>query len=427
MSRKRSKRPHGMGSIYRRGACWVIRYREGGRRRTERFEDRDVAERVLKRITAGLSREDVGLKSDDRDVPLLSALADTWLERRKETHRAAADDKSRWKLHLGPFFGGHRPGDIDKALIRRFVELKLAAKLSSTTVGHCVRLLSTFFTDLVEQGYASENPVRDLPRATKRLIRSAHDPKDTPFLKTKEDIRGVFLALAEPYSVMFAVGVMAGLRTGEVIALSWSDVDLAARRIHVRQQVQNGRLCELKDNESRVAPIVDSLLLTLQQWHLRTGGVGPLFRPKYPRRGGRPALGRAPMFIRPHTLNERLAKALEACGLQSLETGEDHAEAPKAQRLTWYRSTRHTMASHWVLDGRSMERLRLILGHEDLSTTMRYAHLAPGSFTAADLAAIGVDLSRPEGQVIALAQRTQSDKLGTVGHNDTIEATSKAS
>lgn len=56
-----------------------------------------------------------------------------------------------------------------------------------------------------------------------------------------------------------------------------------------------------------------------------------------------------------------------------------------------------------------MERLRLILGHEDLSTTMRYAHLAPGSFTAADLAAVGVDLSAPAGKVIPLTAAVGSE------------------
>jgi hypothetical protein len=64
-----------------------------------------------------------------------------------------------------------------------------------------------------------------------------------------------------------------------------------------------------------------------------------------------------------------------------------------------------------------MEKLRIILGHEDLTTTMRYAHLVPGAFTAADLAAVGFDLSPvADGKVIRLARRGRSDKLGTVDH-----------
>jgi hypothetical protein len=69
----------------------------------------------------------------------------------------------------------------------------------------------------------------------------------------------------------------------------------------------------------------------------------------------------------------------------------------------------------------------LKLSEVPVSTTMRYAHLAPGAFTEADLAAVGVDLTAPGGKVIAFAPGTQSDKLGTLGHGAAKEAKSEAS
>ena len=65
---------------------------------------------------------------------------------------------------------------------RSFVEAKLAEGLSPTTVGHCVRQLSTFFADIIEQGHAPSNPVASLPRSTRRLYRSTYDTQSTPFL-----------------------------------------------------------------------------------------------------------------------------------------------------------------------------------------------------------------------------------------------------
>lgn len=180
---------------------------------------------------------------------------------------------------------------------------------------------------------------------------------------------------------MFAVGALAGLRTGEVVGLFHEDCDLAGRRLHVRRQVHDGRLGPLKDDDSRVVPIVDSLLPVLAAWK-RTDRRGLMFPPLFPQRGGRPDLGRASTFIRQHTLNERLAQALEVCDLS--EAG-----------LTWYKCTRHTFASHWILDGRQMERLQVILGHEDITTTQQYAHLTPGFFSPEDLAALGVELEPP--------------------------------
>jgi len=70
-----------------------------------------------------------------------------------------------------------------------------------------------------------------------------------------EQVRAVYLAMPEmsreaPWRAMFAVGTFAGLRTGEVIALEWGDVDFDARTIHVRRSVDG----PLKDDESRIVP-----------------------------------------------------------------------------------------------------------------------------------------------------------------------------
>jgi integrase len=240
---------------------------------------------------------------------------------------------------------------------------------------------------VVEQGYAPSNPVATLPRSSRRLYRSDYDTRNTPFLQTTNDVRRVFLALAEPYNIAFACGALAGLRTGEVLGLSWKDIDIAGRRIHVRQQMQDGRLCGLKDDEGRIVPLQTSLAPILAEWKLKTGGEGLLFKPAHGGGGGRPELGSEPMFIRPQTIHAALAKALKACGLPT---------------MTWYQCTRHSYASLWVLAGHSIERLSKIMGHASVTTTEHYAHLKPDFFPEKDFDAITVDLSKPAGDVVSL-------------------------
>ena len=274
MARQRRRRPHGMGSVYQRGpANWWIKWREGGRvRYSHGYATRELAERVRDKIIADLAAGRAGLPSDEQTAPLLGDLATDWLVRRSATHRAARVDRGRWRNHLGPFFGSYRPNDVNPATIRSFVEAKLAAGMNPATVGHCFRLLSTFFADLVERGLASANPARMVPRSTRRLFKPTADPHDTPFLQRLEDVRRVYLALGEPYSVAFAVGAFAGLRTGEVLGLDWRNVDLTARRIYVRVQMREGRLAPLKDSESRIVPILNPLVPILAAWKLKTGG-----------------------------------------------------------------------------------------------------------------------------------------------------------
>jgi Phage integrase family len=112
-------------------------------------------------------------------------------------------------------------------------------------------------------------------------------------------------------------------------------------------------------------------------------------------RGSKPsAVSRAPRTAHAG----HLATAIEDCGLPP---------------LTWYQATRHTFASHWVLGGGSIEKLRVIMGHESRKTTERYAHLRTDLFRDADCGAVSVDLSPTKGKIIPMvASRPDSGAVG---------------
>ncbi|HXJ22222.1 MAG TPA: site-specific integrase [Polyangia bacterium] len=213
-----------------------------------------------------------------------------------------------------------------------------------------------------------------------------------PALERLDDIRRVFLALPQRYGVAFALGALAGLRPGEVLGLDWRDVDLATGRILVRQQVHRGELRPVKDDDSRIVPILPPPAPVLSEWRLLTRGTGLLFAPGT--RGGRP--GSPPRFVRDHTLRAQLRKALRSCG--------------PPETMTVYSATRHTFAAQWVLGGGSIEKLREVLGHASVTTTERCAHLRTDLFRESDLRAGAVDLSRPGGQVLQL--RADSRPIG---------------
>ena len=389
MPRKPRRRSWGAGTITTSGKRWGVRWYENGRRRFKTYATRELAEQVLAKIVSEMAVDDAGLRRDYSESPKLEALAKAWLERRLKTHRAAKDDGYRWKLHVGPVFGRMKPYEVDAAKIRRFIESKLGEGLNPTTVGHCVRQLSTLYADIIEAGHAPTNPVASLPRSTRRLFKSTYDVRSTPFLQRPADIRRLYLAMAEPYNMIFIFGEQTGCRVGEILGMDWKDIDLRGRKIHVRQQMQDGKLCMLKDRESRIVPLSTSLAPILEAWKLKTGGEGPLFTPMHPTRGGRPDMGSPAQFIRPHTVHKALAKALTLC------------ELPK---MTLYQCTRHTFASQWVMNGGSMELLAKIMGHSSTSTTQHYAHLAPDFFGAKAFDMVAVDLTRPTGNVVDFAR-----------------------
>ncbi|MEI7706535.1 MAG: site-specific integrase [Deltaproteobacteria bacterium] len=315
---------------------------------------------------------------DPARVPTLAVLAEPWLARRKITHRAWREDGNRWRKHLQPAFGHLRPSELDVGQLRAFVEAKRSEGLTSTTCRAYLAILSGLFEDLKERGFASTNPARALPKTLSRLVRPSHDPRTTPFLEKLDDVRRVYLALPSPANTAFALGALAGLRPGEAFALRWIHVDLAARRVHVREQMKG----PLKDTDSRIVPILDPLLPVLKAAHVQAGGKG-LVVPAGPRA----------RFAPVDDARQDLRAALVELGLSR-------------EGLGWYEATRHTFASHWVLGGRPLEHLREILGHSTIALTERYAHLRPDLFAEAAYSALSVNLVGPPAEVRQIPGRS---------------------
>jgi integrase len=363
------RRPRGTGTIFREGPSWSVRYGPAAARRYETgFRTKAEAERRLALLRAESMQRRLGPATDPLLSPTLKELAAPWLEGRETSHAAGAEDGSRWRKHLEPFVGHLRPDDVDTARIRAFVLAKRET-LKPGTIRVCLSILSSLYEDLLERQLATRNPARGLPKSILRLVRPDHDPETTPFLERLEDVRRVFLALPEPFHVAFAIGALAGLRTGEVFTLRWVSVDLVGRRILVREGGAGGRT---KDKEPRPVPILDALLPVLEEWRLRHPGAGRVV----------PSLRADGERMDKHTPGPVLRAALERLRFGALAT------YPRA----WYAATRHTFASQWAMAGRPLRELQKILGHSSIAITERYAHLAPDYWAPGVHGALDVDL-----------------------------------
>jgi integrase len=387
MPKKKAKRTYGSGSYFRREgrSTWTIAWRENGVRRFEHgIATEKLAKDGLARIMGEIASGRVGLKKDPKDAATLNMHAEKWLASRKDTHRSAYDDANRWENHFAPCLGKLRPNAVTVAVLKDFIREK-SKTLSSTTVNLLIRLLSSLYTDLVEDGHAELNPTRLLSKTTrKKFLKPAHDPKLTPYVESMTSVVRIYqhlFALSPSVGTAYALGALAGLRTGEVRALAWNHVDLAAKAIHVQVQVERRQGKDrsdwskdgtqvLKDDESRIVPIQASLAALLKAWKERTGGKGLVC----------PPVRKSGQHLDDAVMSRYLRNALEKLGL-------------KREGLGWYQATRHTFASQFVLAGGSLETLRRILGHSTVLVTERYAHLQPDHFAEADLTRMTADFS----------------------------------
>jgi integrase len=401
MPRPRRKRSYGTGSIrYLPGGRAEIRWRDATGKQRSKTVDAQLAERALAVRQGDLARVEAGVERDPKAIPTLSVLAEEWFSGREgPANRNNDDERRKWKNHLEPELGRLRPSQVTTPLLRSLIKEKLTggrirshvrwAKkgrdgLAPAYVLQLMRILSSLYTRLIEDGNASANPVRDLPKDTKRAIRPDSDPRNVPFLEKLSDARLVYAGLPEPINIAFAIGVSRGPRPDEIRALSWPSVDLEHRLLHIRVQVDKGELGPPKSGRGRTVTITDELYAVLAPWRLRNPGNGLVVPPRRRRLGWR--------FISEKAFNKALAPVLARLGLPA---------------LTWYQATRHTFASHFVLNGGSLEALAAIFDHSTAVVTQRYAHLRSDRIRPEDSRRAQVDFS--PGKVVALSAPVHID------------------
>lgn len=217
---------------------------------------------------------------------------------------------------------------------------ELAERLAPATVNGTLVCLSSAFSHFVKRGWLTRNPCLGV------------EPIENPttaynWIRTREEITRLLAAAAGDLRDMIAMSLATGLRLDEMLHLQWADVDLGKRLITVHR----GRQGTVKSGKLRHVPILDVLLPVLRERALRRGGAVLVFPGKAG--GVRSKAGVTAIY----------KLALKRAVLDT--------------KLRWH-DLRHTMASHWMMDGGCIFRLSKILGHSSVRITeQRYAHLAP--------------------------------------------------
>jgi integrase len=131
-----------------------------------------------------------------------------------------------------------------------------------------------------------------------------------------------------------------GLRRGEIFCLQWADVDLSRNIMTIRGGTA-------KSGTTRHIPLNPEVALTLQRWKSST------------------------------TYSDWVFPAKDGGRLTSIRTSwHTVLRDAKINDFRWH-DLRHHFASRLVMTGVDLNTVRELLGHSDLSMTLRYAHLSP--------------------------------------------------
>jgi integrase len=169
------------------------------------------------------------------------------------------------KTHLLPAFGDRRLCDLTTFDVQQLVNQKLEAGLSWEVCNHLRNLVSTIYTNAKKWRYfLGENPASGVQLPQKQAVREKH-------VLTPEQISKLFSILPEPIRTMVQVGILTGLRVGEILGLRWSDVDFEKRHLRIERAVYRGYIGSPKTQGSkRSLPIPECLLAALASHYRRS-------------------------------------------------------------------------------------------------------------------------------------------------------------
>lgn len=353
---------------------FIVRYRaNGGGRNAPRRQmlvrgrpgevlTADDARKAANRILAvvALGNDPQGALAAKRQELTVAGLCDLYLAEGVETKKAStlATDRGRIGRHIKPLLGARLISEVTSADVARFMRDvangKTAADVKTKprgraiveggkgTAARTVGLLGGIFTFAVKQRYLEANPVRGVERYK--------DRKGERFLSAKElaalgDTLRAFEAKGANRSAIAIIRLLTftGARKSEIAALRWSEVDIERACLRLADSKTGAKVIML-------GPPALAILSALE-----------------------PVEGSP--FVFP----------AEAGGGVFQGTEKVWPKLRKAAKLDDVRlhDLRHSFASAAVAAGDSLPLIGKLLGHADVKTTARYAHLADDPVKAA--------------------------------------------
>jgi integrase len=280
--------------------------------------------------------EPVDGKAEKKPV-LYKDFARDWFEtyvKNNNKHSEILNKDKILRVHLLPYFGRMELERICNMDVERYKAKKIEAGLHPKTINNQLAVLRKSLHTAVEWEAVKSCPV----------IKKLNVPPQKFDYLSEEECRLLIDAASGIWRDMLITALGTGLRFGELTALTWDDVDFTNRELTIRQAFACGVLGSTKSNRIRRIPMTASVYETLYRTRERCGYV-------FTYSNGKP--------VNQYTSITRLHGF---CGMAGI------------RRVGWH-VLRHTFASHLAQAGANLVAVQNLLGHSDIRTTMRYAHI----------------------------------------------------
>jgi integrase len=358
MARRTRKRGNGEGSVQQlKDGTWRavltigIDPKTGAqRRRYRRTETRTAAVTALKELQEQYEH------LDDAAPQTVADYLERWLTSARDTVRARTYDSYAGTLrrHVIPHIGSRRLDDLKPMVVQGLFD-RIATEVSPKQANYVRTVLNIALNEAVRWQVIGRNPVV----ATKKKKAS---PKQ-PTIWTPDQIRRVLeVAKGHRLYAIYYLVFTSGLRHGELLGLTWADVEDDAIIVRRTVSTRSGKAVESEPKSAsgrRIVPIDPTTRQVLEEHRAR-------------QRDELTALGMTPDQVPERVFTNRLGGTLDASNVtKTWHAIQDEAQVPRARM----HDARHMHLSYLVGQGIDIRTIADRAGHADEVLTLRqYSH-----------------------------------------------------
>src|SRR3990172_11585894 len=181
-----------------------------------------------------------------KTIPTFSEYAKEYLEFAKGNKKSW--DRDMYALRsLEPFFGNYKLTDISPILIEKY-KLERKQTVSTRTVNIGLSLLRRMFNLAVSWDKCKSNPMNKV-----KLFRES-PPKER--ILTEDEEKALLESSPSHLKPVLITALNTGMRYGELLNLTWNDVEFDSGYIHVRQS-KSGKYRKIPMNETVRETLLD--------------------------------------------------------------------------------------------------------------------------------------------------------------------------
>ncbi len=245
-----------------------------------------------------------------------------------------------------------RPGEVDTLALRTYLGYLHQRGVCKASVMRKLAALRTFFRFLHREGRVGSNPARALhtPRQVKKVPRVLTEEESAALVEAPPSPEDHSLAGLRDRALLELL-YATGMRASEVVGLDMERVFLSDRIIRVWG----------KGRKERVVPFGEPAARALEAYlaaRSDAGALGPASPVFCNLKGGR---------LTSRSLQRIVEKYLKLAPM-------DKDASPH--------TLRHSFATHLLSRGADLRAIQELLGHESLSTTQKYTHVAAAQLKA---------------------------------------------